>query len=175
MSLSPETSTYCMPRCLEGEAWSEQPVTGDTDRPRKRRSMEGSRGFRRLTGQKAEPPCGVKLTLFGSGQDGWRRGSSWHADLEIKKGFIIKTLPPTQSHSHVSPSVPYEVSSQTWMRSQPSGGSRWKEKVLFGRGEDEQGCVRGSSSAKDGRGVAGDRHRVSQSTSSAETGSAART
>lgn len=32
--------------------------------------MEGSRGFRRLTGQKAEPPCGVKLTLLGSGQDG---------------------------------------------------------------------------------------------------------
>lgn len=53
---SAQISTYCMPRCLVGEAWPEQPVTGDTERPRKRRSMEGSRGFRRLTGQKAEPP-----------------------------------------------------------------------------------------------------------------------
>lgn len=70
-------SSYCIPRCLVGEAWPGQPVTGETDRPRKRRSMEGSRGFRRLTGQKAEPPWGVKLTLLGSGQDGWRTGSSW--------------------------------------------------------------------------------------------------
>lgn len=82
---SAQISIYCMPRCLVGEAWPEQPVTGDTDRPRKRRSMEGSRGFRRLTGQKAEPPWGVKLTLLGSGQDGWRRVSSWQADLQVKK------------------------------------------------------------------------------------------
>lgn len=72
---------YCIPRCLVGEVWPGQPVTGETDRPRKRRSMEGRRGFRRLTGQKAEPPWGVKLTLLGSGQDGWRKGSSWQADL----------------------------------------------------------------------------------------------
>lgn len=81
-----QISTYCMPRCLVGEAWPGQPVTGDTDRPRKRRSMEGRRGFRRLTGQKAEPPWGVKLTLLGSGQDAWRRGSSWQAALEIRDG-----------------------------------------------------------------------------------------
>lgn len=36
--------------------WPKQPVTGDTDRPRKSKSIEGRRGFRRLTGQKAEPP-----------------------------------------------------------------------------------------------------------------------
>lgn len=48
----------------------EQPVTGETDRPRNNKSMEGRRGFRRLTGQKAEPPCGVKFTLLGSGQEG---------------------------------------------------------------------------------------------------------
>lgn len=82
---SAQISTYCMPRCLVGEAWPGQPVTGETDRPRKRRSMEGRRGFRRLTGQKAEPPWGVKLTLLGSGQDGWRRGSSWQADLRVKR------------------------------------------------------------------------------------------
>lgn len=67
---------HCMPRCLVGDASPGQPVTGETDRPRKSRSMEGRRGLRRLTGQKAEPPCGVKLTLLGSGQDGCRRGSS---------------------------------------------------------------------------------------------------
>lgn len=36
--------------------WLEQVLAGDTARLRNNRSMEGSRGFRRLTGQKAEPP-----------------------------------------------------------------------------------------------------------------------
>lgn len=67
-------------------------MTGETDRPRKRRSMEGRRGFRRLTGQKAEPPWGVKLTLLGSGQDGWRRDSSWQEDLEVQRMRVIKPI-----------------------------------------------------------------------------------
>lgn len=37
-----------------------------------------------------------------------------------------------------------DASSHTRTRSQPSGGSRWKEQVLLGRGEEEeeeeQGC-----------------------------------
>lgn len=73
--------SHCIPRCLVGDTWPGQPVTGETDRPRKSRSMEGRRGFRRLTGQKAEPPCGVKLTLLGSGQDGCSEASSWQQDL----------------------------------------------------------------------------------------------
>ena len=43
--------------------------------------MEGSRGLRRLTGQKAEPPWGVKLTLLGSGQLACATGSPVDADL----------------------------------------------------------------------------------------------
>lgn len=75
---------HCMPRCLVGDTWPGQPVTGETDRPRKSRSMDGRRGFRRLTGQKAEPPWGVKLTLLGSGQDGCSKASSWQQDLSGK-------------------------------------------------------------------------------------------
>lgn len=54
--------------------WPEQLPTGETARLRKSRSMEGSRGFRRLTGQKAEPPWGVKFTLLGSGHEEMRAG-----------------------------------------------------------------------------------------------------
>lgn len=49
--------------------WLEQFPTGETVRLRINMSMEGNRGFRRLTGQKAEPPWGVKFTLLGSGQE----------------------------------------------------------------------------------------------------------
>lgn len=55
--------------------WVEQLPPGT--RLRNNRSMEGSRGFRRLTGQKAEPPWGVKFTLFGSGQEEMRVGLFW--------------------------------------------------------------------------------------------------
>lgn len=54
--------------------WFEQLPAGETARLRNNRSMEGSSGFRRLTGQKAEPPWGVKLTLLGSGQEEMRAG-----------------------------------------------------------------------------------------------------
>lgn len=50
-------------------------------RLRNNRSMEGSRGLRRLTGQKAEPPWGVKFTLLGSGQEEMRVGFSWRRVL----------------------------------------------------------------------------------------------
>lgn len=57
--------------------WLEQLPAGETARLRNSRSMEGSRGLRRLTGQKAEPPWGVKFTLLGSGQEEMRAGLSW--------------------------------------------------------------------------------------------------
>lgn len=57
--------------------WLEQPPAGDMVRLRNNRSMEGSSGLRRLTGQKADPPCGVKFTLLGSGQEEMRAGLSW--------------------------------------------------------------------------------------------------
>lgn len=47
---------HCIPKCLDEDACPGHPVTGETDRPLKRRSMEGRRGLRRLTGQNAEPP-----------------------------------------------------------------------------------------------------------------------
>lgn len=62
--------TVCVDVWQEAGLRPEQPVTGETDRPRNSKSMEGRRGLSRLTGQKAEPPCGVKLTLLGSGQEG---------------------------------------------------------------------------------------------------------
>lgn len=90
--------------------WLEQLPAGETARLRNNRSMEGSRGLRRLTGQKAEPPWGVKFTLFGSGQEEMRVGLEWRGVL---------------------------VSSQTLTFSQPSGGSLWKQQLLFGPGEDD--------------------------------------
>ena len=55
---------------MVGEAGPGQPVTGETVRPRKRRSIEGRRGLRRLTGQKAEPPWGGEVDLVGVGAAG---------------------------------------------------------------------------------------------------------
>lgn len=55
-------------------SWTEQLPVGDTARLRSNSSTEGSRGLRRLTGQKAEPPWGVKFTLLGSGQEETRAG-----------------------------------------------------------------------------------------------------
>lgn len=54
--------------------WFEQLPDGETERLRNNRSIEGSSGLRRLTGQKAEPPWVVKLTLLGSGQEEIRAG-----------------------------------------------------------------------------------------------------
>lgn len=88
----------------------ERPPVGETLRLRNNMSMEGSKGFRRLTGQKAEPPWGVKFTLLGSGQE------------EIKAGFSLSGV---------------LVSSQTRTFSQPSGGSLWKQQLLLGPGEDD--------------------------------------
>lgn len=74
------------------EPWLEQPPAGETVRLRNNRSMEGSSGLRRLTGQKAEPPWGVKFTLLGSGQDEMRVGLSWCGVLqgERKGGTLSK-------------------------------------------------------------------------------------
>ncbi len=66
-----------------------------------------------------------------------------------------------------SKKLTYTASSHTRTRSQPSGGSRWKEHVLLGRGEEEQGCNRGGSSANEGSDVDGEGHTFSQSTGSA--------
>lgn len=71
--------------------WFEQPPAGETVRPRNNRSMEGSRGLRRLTGQKAEPPWGVKFTLLGSGQEEMKAGLSCCGVLqdERKRGSVF--------------------------------------------------------------------------------------
>lgn len=66
-------------------SWLEQPSTGDTARLRNSRSMEGRRGLRRLTGQKAEPPWGVKFIFFGSGQEEMTAGFSFWIVLEEKE------------------------------------------------------------------------------------------
>lgn len=95
---------------LELVPWLEQLPTGETARLRNSRSMEGSNGFKRLTGQKAEPPWGVKFTLLGSGQEEMRAGLG-------RCGALI--------------------SSQTLTFSQPSGGSLWKQQLLLGPGEDD--------------------------------------
>lgn len=59
-----------------------QPSTGDTARLRSSRSIEGRRGLRRLTGQNAEPPWGVKFILLGSGQEEMTAGFSFWIVLE---------------------------------------------------------------------------------------------
>lgn len=79
-------------------------------RLRNSRSIEGSRGLRRLTGQKADPPWEVKFTLLGSGQEEMRAGLGWRSVL---------------------------ISSHTLTFSQPSGGSLWKQQLLLGPGEQE--------------------------------------
>lgn len=113
--------------------WLEQLPAGETARLRNNRSMEGSSGLRRLTGQKAEPPWGVKFTLLGSGQEEMMRaGLGWCGVL---------------------------VSSQTRTFSQPSGGSLWKQQLLLGPGEDDIGRGReGSASFWEEN---GDRRRIS--------------
>lgn len=69
--------------------WLEQLPAGETARLRNSRSMEGSRGLRRLTGQKAEPPWGVKFTLLGSGQEEMRAGlSCWRVLQKEKRGAV---------------------------------------------------------------------------------------
>lgn len=65
------------PRAPESVVWQELVPWVETVRLRNNRSMEGSRGLRRLTGQKAEPPWGVKFTLLGSGQEETRAGLFW--------------------------------------------------------------------------------------------------
>lgn len=79
--------------------WLEQLPAGEMVRLRNNRSMEGSRGLRRLTGQKAEPPWGVKFTLLGSGQDEMRAGLSWWGVLqeERKSGKKVTKQMPLQS------------------------------------------------------------------------------
>lgn len=62
-----------------------QPSAGETARLRNNRSMEGRRGFKRLTGQKAEPPWGVKFILLGSGQEEMTAGLSFCIVLEEGK------------------------------------------------------------------------------------------
>lgn len=66
-------------------SWLKQPSTGDTARLRNNRSIEGRRGSRRLTGQNAEPPWGVKFILLGSGQEEMTAGFSFCIVLEKKK------------------------------------------------------------------------------------------
>lgn len=102
----------------EDVAWFEPLPAGETERLRNNSSIEGSSGLRRLTGQKAEPPWGVKLTLLGSGQEEMRAGLGL-------RGVLISSLARTLS--------------------QPSGGSLWKQQLLFGPGEEEM--CRGSRSS----------------------------
>lgn len=72
--------------------WPEQPLAGEIARLQNNRSIEGKRGLRRLTGQKAEPPWGVKFTLLGSGQEemraGWGRrgalGKEWRGRVDVR-------------------------------------------------------------------------------------------
>lgn len=68
--------------------WLEQLPVGDTARLRNSRSIEGSRGLRRLTGQKAEPPWGVKFTLFGSGHEETGVGLDWSGALKMRRKKI---------------------------------------------------------------------------------------
>lgn len=68
----------------------EQPPVGEMVRLRNNASMEGSRGLRRLTGQKAEPPWGVKFTLLGSGQEEIKAGLSWCEELEEERKKSLK-------------------------------------------------------------------------------------
>lgn len=68
----------------------ERSPVGETLRLRNNMSMEGSKGFRRLTGQKAEPPWGVKFTLLGSGQDEIKAGMTLGGVLEKRKKKIRK-------------------------------------------------------------------------------------
>lgn len=68
----------------------EQPPVGEMVRLRNNAFMEGSRGLRRLTGQKAEPPWGVKFTLLGSGQEEIKAGLSWCEELEEEKKKSLK-------------------------------------------------------------------------------------
>ena len=70
--------------------WLEQLPAGETARLRNNRSMEGRRGFRRLTGQKAEPPWGVKFTLLGSGQEEMRAGLGWRGVLQGKRKGAVR-------------------------------------------------------------------------------------
>lgn len=65
-------------RLLEDDVWQElvpwfEQLPAGT-KLRNNRSTEGSRGLRRLTRQKAEPPWGVKFILLGSGQEEMRAG-----------------------------------------------------------------------------------------------------
>lgn len=69
----------------EPGSWLKQPSAGETARLRNNRSMEGRRGLRRLTGQKAEPPWGVKFILLGSGQEEMTAGLSFCIVLEKRK------------------------------------------------------------------------------------------
>lgn len=70
--------------------WFEQIPAGEPVRLRNSRSMEGSRGLRRLTGQKAEPPWGVKFTLFGSGQEETMACFSWRGELRNRKETAVR-------------------------------------------------------------------------------------
>lgn len=69
----------------EPDSSLKQPSTGETARLRNNRSMEGRRGFKRLTGQKAEPPWGVKFILLGSGQEEMTAGLSFCIVLDGEK------------------------------------------------------------------------------------------
>lgn len=73
-------------------SWLEQQPAGETERLQNNRSMEGSRGLRRLTGQKAEPPWGLKFTLLGSGQEEMRAGLSWCGVLHERRGAVRNYL-----------------------------------------------------------------------------------
>ena len=85
------------------DPWLEQLPAGETVRLRNNRSMEGSSGLRRLTGQKAEPPWGVKFTLLGSGQEEMKVGLSWCGELqgERKGGTLSKDFERTHMFRHV--------------------------------------------------------------------------
>lgn len=72
--------------------WLEQLPAGETERLRNNRSMEGSNGLRRLTGQKAEPPWGVKFTLLGSGQEEMKAGLSWSGVLQKERRGAVEQI-----------------------------------------------------------------------------------
>lgn len=81
----------------EAVPWLEQPPTGETARLRSNRSTEGSRGLRRLTGQKAEPPWGVKFTLLRSGQEEMRAGLGWCGALSRERRVVVRNQRSHQS------------------------------------------------------------------------------
>lgn len=76
---------------------------GETERLQIRKSTGGRRGSGRLTGQKAEPVCVVKLTLLGSGQESiytWSKHGRLDDGLGEKKCTrctIVKTELSTQN------------------------------------------------------------------------------